>query len=176
MNKFNKVKSFFRQYEPGEFLVRSMYMDTMRDGIGESVLDIYRCYFQKAGYIYNGKKLRNRGVYFFSKPIPQNLTLYELIKEAYPNRNIEKIERKLPFYQEFQASETLALITGMQRGFRTEFYRGVLSYIKKNNLLRHHKQILSRQDENLRKLCSGRRIVNTFTLIKFINEHLTKSN
>lgn len=91
INKWSEVRDFFRQIPTGDFIVRAAYMDTMRHLIQPTLLDLYRCYLQRAGYIYDQEYyFRNRGVYFMSKPIPYDLTLTQVVKEAYPDVGIRK--------------------------------------------------------------------------------------
>lgn len=95
INKWSEVRDFFRKIPTGDFTVRAAYMDSMKDLVQPSLLDLYRCYLQRAGYIYDQEYyFRNRGVYFMSKPIPANLTLTQAIKEAYPDVGDRKEAKK----------------------------------------------------------------------------------
>lgn len=84
MNKWEQVREFFSQVEIGSFVTRKMYMDHMEGSVFYTLSDLYRCYLQRAGYIYDGQEFRNRGVYFMAKAIPKNLTLTQVMREAYP--------------------------------------------------------------------------------------------
>lgn len=91
MNKWQQVRDFFREVPTGDFVVRAAYMESMKGDVQTTLLDLYRCYLQRAGYIYDKEYyFRNRGIYFMSKPIPKDLTLTQVIKEAYPDVDIRR--------------------------------------------------------------------------------------
>lgn len=105
-NKFKKVIEFFNNVANGEFVTRKMFLEDMTTPLsiryssqGVQPYETYRCYLMRAGYLYDPtirkkdaplynytKKAFPFGIYFKVKNIPKNITLGQLIKEAYPER------------------------------------------------------------------------------------------
>ena len=81
---WNQVKTFFRQ-KHGKFLRRDFLNWLQQNGIHKTyACDVtYRCYLCRAGYL----DIVYPGVYIRKKTIPENLTLSQVIKQAYGHKN-----------------------------------------------------------------------------------------
>lgn len=142
----------------------------------ETDLDYYRCHFQRAGYIYDGEEARNKGIYLFVKEIPQNLTFYQLERQAYPERFAKKAAIKANggfLYQEFEASETLALMTGLRRSTVSGYCRELWRYIKVNNLFNQPSRTI-KCDDKLSEIMGGRKAVHMFDMVRYLKQNLKK--
>jgi hypothetical protein len=175
MTKWQEVKEFFNNLEPGEFAIRAQYMNAFDKGMKSNILDLYRCYLQRAGYLYDKEYyFRNRGVYFMVKKIPKNLTLTQVVKQAYPNR-LKKIYRPT-FAVIHEVSPQLAEIIGLKIGTRSEIFKKVWQYVRKYE---HHdsvnrRWIFIKNDDKFLALMEGRNKLTIFEMATILGKHILR--
>lgn len=92
MNKltnWNRTKDFFNSKKSNKIFTRAEVLgfhkklsSSLRRNFSLAYLETCRCYLQRAGYLSDVEL----GVYRKLKPIPKNLTLTTLKREAYPKK------------------------------------------------------------------------------------------
>jgi 1,2-phenylacetyl-CoA epoxidase catalytic subunit len=82
MSGFSKIVQFFNSKKSNKIFTRAEYFAAMKnDKLKQEYLDTVRRYFCAAGYLNDFE----RGAYRKLKPIPQDLTISKLERQAYPN-------------------------------------------------------------------------------------------
>lgn len=94
MSGFQTIVKFFNSKKSNKIFTRAEYFTALKKaGLKDSYKDTVRCYLVNAGYL----KDIEAGVYRKLKPIPKDLTISRLEREAYPNakRFKKKPQRKV---------------------------------------------------------------------------------
>jgi len=79
MTTWQHVKNYFNAHNCKSYFLRRDYIFSSNASV--NVLDTYRCYLQKAGYL---RKV-DIGLYQKIKKIPYNLSVKQVTNEAYRN-------------------------------------------------------------------------------------------
>lgn len=172
MNQFQTIIDFFRQIQPGDYITRKMYMDTMKgDGLTESALDNIRCHLMRAGYIYDGPN-KIAGIYYIARRIPKNITSNQLYEQAYGRKEDTRFKPNVVHYQ---LSPDLSDITGLRIASSSEVMKAFWNYVTKNQLqAKHNPRIVNAgTDPQFKAVIGGKRSIHLFEIMKELRKHMT---